>query len=40
LCGAGTTLAVGAEGEDSKARGIDGDRSDPSAREAGAAYLY
>jgi hypothetical protein len=40
LCGTGSTLAVSAEGEDSKAKGIDGDRSDPSAREAGAAYLY
>ena len=40
LCGTGSTLAVSAEEEDSKAKGIDGDRLDASAREAGAAYLY
>jgi len=40
LCGTGSTLAFSSEGEDSKAKGIDGDRRDPTAREAGAAYLY
>jgi hypothetical protein len=36
----GGTLAVGAAGEDSSAVGLDGDRSDESAADAGAAYLY
>jgi hypothetical protein len=40
LCGNGTALAVGAESEDSNARGIDGDRTDNSSRDSGAAYLY
>lgn len=38
--GSGTTFAVGAPGEDSAARGIDGDRADNSAADAGAVYLY
>ena len=40
LDGSGRTLAIGAIREASAARGIDGDRSDNSARDAGAAYLY
>ena len=40
LCGSGTALAAGAEGEDSKARGIDGDRTDNSSPDSGAVYLY
>jgi hypothetical protein len=36
----GTTLAVGAWGEDSAATGIDGDQSDDSASYAGAAYVF
>jgi len=40
LSGSGRTLAVGADGEDSNARGIDGDQSNESAPNAGAAYLY
>jgi hypothetical protein len=38
--GSGATFAVGAPGEDSAARGIDGDRTDNSAEDAGAVYLY
>ena len=40
MCGTGTALAVGAYGEDSKAKGVDGDRTDESATSSGAAYLY
>ena len=40
LDGSGRTLAIGAVREASVARGIDGDRSDNSARDAGAVYLY
>ena len=40
LSGTGNALAVGAEGEDSKARGIDGDRTDNSLPDSGAVYLY
>jgi hypothetical protein len=40
LAGDGTTLAVGAEEEDSAATGIGGNQSDNSARERGAVYLY
>ncbi len=36
----GSTLVVGAEGEDSPATGVDGDPTDKSAYEAGAAYLF
>ena len=39
LSASGRTLAVGAPQEDSNARGIDGDRTDNSTRNAGAAYL-
>ena len=35
-----TSLAIGAAREASVARGIDGDRSGNSARDAGAVYLY
>lgn len=38
--GNGRIFAVGAPGEDSAARGIDGDRTDNSAVDAGAVYLY
>lgn len=37
---AGDTLAVGATGEDSAATGIDGNQSDNSAIDAGAAYVF
>jgi hypothetical protein len=40
LSGDGNTLLVGAPNEDSKARDIDGDQHDNSAREAGAAYVF
>ena len=40
ICNTGHVLAVGAEGEDSKAKGVDGDRTDNSARDSGAVYLY
>ena len=40
LSGDGETLAVGAEGEDSIAGGINGDQDDNSAERAGAVYLY
>jgi hypothetical protein len=36
----GNTLAVGAEGEDSAATGIDGDQADNSATFAGAVYVF
>jgi hypothetical protein len=36
----GNTLAVGAIGEDSAATGINGDQSDNTANQAGAAYLF
>ncbi|MFZ5876522.1 MAG: integrin [Nitrospirota bacterium] len=36
----GTTLAVGATGEDSNATGIDGTQSDSNAIDAGAVYVY
>jgi hypothetical protein len=40
LSGNGLTLAVGALGEDSAARGIDGDQTNNSKESAGAVYLY
>ena len=40
ICNTGHALAVGAEGEDSKAKGVDGDRTDNSSKESGAVYLY
>lgn len=40
LSGNGLTLAVGAPGEDSAARGIDGNQLDNSMQSAGAVYLY
>jgi hypothetical protein len=40
LSGDGTTLAVGATGEDSKATGVNGDQSDNSIIQAGAVYVY
>jgi hypothetical protein len=40
LSGDGSTLAVGAHLEDSKATGIGGDQADNSAPDAGAVYLY
>jgi hypothetical protein len=40
LSGSGRTLAVGAPREDSAARGIDGDQTNESATDSGAAYLY
>jgi hypothetical protein len=36
----GTTLAVGAIGEDSQATGIDGDEADNSRLTSGAAYVF
>ena len=36
----GRTLAVGARGEDSGAKGIDGNQSDNSVKEAGAVYVF
>jgi hypothetical protein len=36
----GTTLVVGAPGEDSAATGVDGDATDDSAGDAGAAYVF
>jgi hypothetical protein len=36
----GSTLAVGAHGEDSNATGIGGNQADTSAADAGAVYLY
>jgi len=40
MCGNGSALAIGAEGEDSLAKGIDGDRTDNTSTDSGAAYLY
>ncbi|RYF07824.1 MAG: integrin [Comamonadaceae bacterium] len=40
LSGNGNTLAVGAIGEDSGSKGINGDQSDSSAAKAGAAYVF
>ena len=40
LSGDGNTLVVGASGEDSNATGINGDQSNNSASDAGAAYVY
>ena len=40
LSSSGRTLAVGAPGENSNATGIDGDRNNEKAQNAGAAYLY
>ncbi len=40
ISGDGKTLAVGAVGEDSNSRGINGDQSDNSAPEAGAVYVF
>ncbi len=36
----GDTLVVGASGEDSNATGVDGDQTDNSAEDAGAAYVF
>jgi len=40
LSGDGRTLLVGARGEDSGAKGINGNQADTSVRDAGAAYLF
>jgi hypothetical protein len=40
LSGNGLMLAVGAYGEDSAARGVDGDQANNGKPEAGAVYLY
>src|SRR5204863_14635 len=40
LSGDGNTLAVGAIGEDSAAKGINGNQADNSANEAGAVYFF
>ena len=40
LSSSGRTLAVGVPGENSSATGIDGDRNNEDAHDAGAAYLY
>jgi len=40
LSGDGNTLAVGAQGEDSAATGVDGDQADNSAIDAGAVYVF
>src|SRR5690606_9242793 len=40
LSGDGRTLAVGAQLEDSGARGINGDQTDDAGQEAGAVYLF
>ena len=40
LSSSGRTLAVGGPGENSNATGIDGDRNNENAQNAGAAYLY
>lgn len=40
LSGDGTRLAVGANGEDSSATGIDGDQADFRARDSGAVYMF
>ena len=36
----GRTLLVGARGEDSGAKGVNGNQADASVRDAGAAYLF
>lgn len=36
----GRTMAVGARGEDSAAKGIDGNQNDNSVKEAGAVYVF
>ena len=40
LSGDGSTLAVGANGEDSRATGVDGDHANNSASNAGAVYIF
>lgn len=40
MCGTGNKLAVGAEWEDSSARGVDGDRTSNGSLDSGAVYLY
>jgi trimeric autotransporter adhesin len=40
MSGNGRYLAVGAPGEDSNARGIDGDRDNNASQQSGAVYLY
>ena len=40
ISGSGRTLAVGGQGENSNATGIDGNRSNELAPDSGAAYLY
>ena len=40
VSGDGETLAVGAEGEDSNAAGMNGDQANNSASDAGAVYVY
>jgi hypothetical protein len=40
LTGDGSTLAVGAFGEDSSATGVGGNQADSSASQAGAVYVY
>ncbi len=40
LSGDGKTMVVGAHGEDSAAKGFDGNQADNSAAEAGAAYVF
>ena len=36
----GRTMIVGARGEDSGAKGVNGNQADSSVRDAGAAYLF
>jgi len=36
----GRTMLIGARGEDSGAKGVNGNQSDKSVRDAGAAYLF
>jgi hypothetical protein len=36
----GRTMAVGARGEDSSAKGINGNQTDNSTKEAGAVYVF
>lgn len=40
ISGDGNTLAIGSHLEDSKATGLDGDQTDPSAEDSGAVYVY
>jgi hypothetical protein len=40
LSGDGRTLLIGARGEDSGAKGVNGNQADSSVRDAGAAYLF